>query len=68
MKFSGEEWMIREFLYNFYLSLYGDLYQSFSKDVSNDLKQMLRNLEKIEGLFSQPLSLTDKTKILYRLL
>ncbi|WP_081166353.1 helix-turn-helix domain-containing protein [Lactococcus garvieae] len=67
MKFSGEEWMIIEFLYNFYLSLYGDLYQSFSKDVSNDLKQMLRNLEKIEGLFSQPLSLTDKTKILYRL-
>lgn len=67
MKFSGEEWMIREFVYNFYLSLYGDFYKIFSSDVLADLNLMVSGLENIEGLFTRELCLTDKTKVLYRL-
>ncbi|WP_308004762.1 helix-turn-helix domain-containing protein [uncultured Lactococcus sp.] len=67
MRFAGDEWKIREFLYNFYHTLYGDLYKSFSEDVATDLEQMIKALEEIEGLFIQGLSLTDRTKLLYRL-
>lgn len=67
MRFAGEEWKIREFLYNFYHTLYGDLYKSFSEDVATDLEQMIKALEEIEGLFIRGLSLTDRTKLLYRL-
>lgn len=47
--------------------MYGDLYKSFSEDVATDLEQMIKALEEIEGLFIQGLSLTDRTKLLYRL-
>ncbi|MBL3716489.1 MULTISPECIES: helix-turn-helix domain-containing protein [Lactococcus] len=67
MRFSGEEWMIREFVYNFYLSLYGDFYKIFSSDVAANLSLMIAGLEKINGLFTQDLTLTDKTKLSYRL-
>lgn len=50
MRFAGDEWKIREFLYNFYHTLYGDLYKSFSEDVATDLEQMIKALEEIEGL------------------